>query len=59
MKTVTILLICILFITCQIFIINIIQANEWGLERPPLESDKCDSVILHYDGKTWIRYPFI
>ena len=28
-------------------------ANEWGLEEQPVELDKCDSVILHYDGKTW------
>lgn len=39
-----------IFLSC----IHAIPGNEWGLEeRYEGESDRCDAVILHYDGKTW------
>lgn len=39
-----------IFLSC----IHAILGNEWGLEeRYEGESDRCDAVILHYDGKTW------
>lgn len=33
--------------------IKVTFANDWGLEEQPMERDNCDSIILHYDGKTW------
>lgn len=27
-------------------------ANDWGIEEQPMERGDCDSIILHYDGKT-------
>ena len=53
MRTIIKLFICHLFIFFQFLLIDVSLANEWGLEEQPVELDKCDSVILHYDGKTW------
>lgn len=53
MKIVTTLSLCTLFALYHFLAIGSTLANEWGLEMQPLELDMCDSVILHYDGKTW------
>lgn len=53
MKIITNLFISILFIIYQSSTNDIVFANQWGLEEQATEYDKCDSVILHYDGKSW------
>src|SRR5574341_532376 len=52
-KKITVFSIFIFLAIYQLFIINASNAIEWGLEMQPLELDMCDSVILHYDGKSW------
>ena len=52
-RSITIFSICAILLIYELFSINITTANDWGLEEQPSESDKCDSVILNYDGKRW------
>ncbi len=42
-----------LFIFSQFSNLAPLFANNWGLEKQKLEHDKCDSIILHYDGEVW------
>ena len=45
-----------LFIFSQFLNLAPLSANNWGLEKQKLEHDKCDSIILHYDGTKWIKH---
>ena len=43
----------LLLAVCQWLPAHHALANEWDIGEHMEEFDACDSVILHYDGKTW------
>lgn len=53
MKTVVSFSIRLLFAVYLLFTVHYTLASEWDIGEHVEEIDACDSVILHYDGKSW------